>query len=103
MAGLRAPLLSAVVDHDSTLSAALGPRTSEPAAPVAPARHLQRAKDLGDSGYADLAAAASLSRAHFSREFWRAFGESEEMYGRDSSFRDPSGNHIRLMTPREMS
>jgi len=27
---------------------------------------------------------------------------SDEMYGRDSSFRDPSGNHIRLMTPKEM-
>jgi catechol 2,3-dioxygenase-like lactoylglutathione lyase family enzyme len=27
---------------------------------------------------------------------------SDEPYGRDSSFRDPSGNHIRLMTPRPM-
>jgi uncharacterized glyoxalase superfamily protein PhnB len=27
---------------------------------------------------------------------------TDEPYGRDSSFRDPSGNHIRLMTPREM-
>ncbi|WP_194895903.1 VOC family protein [Catenulispora pinisilvae] len=27
---------------------------------------------------------------------------SDQIYGRDSSFRDPSGNHIRLMTAREM-
>ena len=27
---------------------------------------------------------------------------SDELYGRDSSFRDPSGNPIRLMTPRDM-
>ncbi|GAA2045927.1 VOC family protein [Catenulispora yoronensis] len=27
---------------------------------------------------------------------------TDEPYGRDSSFRDPSGNHIRLMTPRQM-
>jgi catechol 2,3-dioxygenase-like lactoylglutathione lyase family enzyme len=27
---------------------------------------------------------------------------SDEPYGRDSSFRDPSGNHIRLMKPYEM-
>jgi uncharacterized glyoxalase superfamily protein PhnB len=28
---------------------------------------------------------------------------SDQLYGRDSSFRDPSGNHIRMMTPRDMS
>ena len=53
---------------------------------VAPARHLQRAKDLADARFAepldvdDLAAAAGLSRAHFSREFRRTFGESPHAY-----------------------
>jgi AraC-like DNA-binding protein len=48
---------------------------------VPPARHLLRAKDLADARYFErldvstLASAAGLSRAHFSREFRRAFGE----------------------------
>ncbi|MGH2849887.1 MAG: helix-turn-helix transcriptional regulator [Solirubrobacteraceae bacterium] len=53
---------------------------------VPPARHLLRAKDLADARYAepltvdDLAGAAGLSRAHFSREFRRAFGAPPHAY-----------------------
>jgi AraC-like DNA-binding protein len=55
-------------------------------ASVPPARHLLRAKDLADAHYAeplevdDLARAAGLSKAHFSREFRRSFGESPYVY-----------------------
>src|ERR1700754_2501758 len=53
---------------------------------VPPARHLLRAKDLADARYFeplgvdDLAEAAGLSRAHFSRGFRRAFGDSPHAY-----------------------
>jgi AraC-like DNA-binding protein len=53
---------------------------------VPSARHLLRAKDLADASYSepleveDLARAAGLSKAHFSREFRRTFGESPYVY-----------------------
>src|SRR5215218_10033667 len=54
---------------------------------VPPARHLLRARDLADARYFDetldveaMASAAGLSRAHFSREFRRAFGEPPRSY-----------------------
>jgi AraC-like DNA-binding protein len=49
-------------------------------------RHLLRAKDLADSSYsqalsvADMARAAGLSPAYFSREFSRVFGEPPHQY-----------------------
>ena len=49
-------------------------------------RHLLRAKDLADAHFAepldvaDLARAAGLSPAHFSREFRATFGESPHAY-----------------------
>lgn len=57
-----------------------------PVAFVPPARHLLRGKDLVDARYTeqidvdDMASAAGLSRAHFSREFRRAFGETPRAY-----------------------
>jgi AraC-like DNA-binding protein len=73
-------------------------------ASVPPSRHLLRARDLADARYFeplgvnDLARAAGLSRAHFSREFVEK--PEERPYGVDASFRDPSGNSIRLTQVR---
>jgi transcriptional regulator GlxA family with amidase domain len=53
---------------------------------VPAARHLLHARDVADARYVeplgvdDLAAAARLSRAHFSRKFRQAFGESPHAY-----------------------
>jgi AraC-like DNA-binding protein len=53
---------------------------------VPPARHLLKAKDLADARYWEsigveqMAEAAGLSRAHFSREFRATFGESPHSY-----------------------
>lgn len=53
---------------------------------VPPARHLVRAKDLADARYTDpltvedMAAAAGLTRSHFSREFRSTFGEPPHAY-----------------------
>jgi AraC-like DNA-binding protein len=53
---------------------------------VPSARHLMRARDLADRRYAEpldvpeLARAARLSPAHFSRECARAFGETPHRY-----------------------
>jgi AraC-like DNA-binding protein len=54
--------------------------------PVPPARHLLRAKELADARYADpigvddMARVAALSKAHFTREFRRTFGETPRRY-----------------------
>lgn len=83
---LQATLLQA--DRGAPILAActrpLASRADVP--PVPPARHLLHAKDLADARHAeplgvdDLARAAGLSRAHFSAEFRRAFGETPHAY-----------------------
>jgi predicted enzyme related to lactoylglutathione lyase len=60
-----------------------------------------RARDLADARYFetldvdDMAAAASARGVEF------VDAPEERPYGIDSSFRDPSGNHLRLMQPQE--
>jgi hypothetical protein len=60
---------------------------------VPPARHLLRAKDLADARYFE-----PLSPRRRVRR-----GAEERPYGIDSSFRAPSGNHLRLTQVREMA
>jgi len=57
-----------------------------PVAFVPPERHLLRGRDLADARYSeridvdDMAGAAGLSKAHFTREFRKAFGETPRAY-----------------------
>ena len=73
-------------DQRPTLARASPNAILAPMASVPAARHLLRAKDLADARLfeplvmADLAPAARLSPAPFSRELRRAFGESPYPY-----------------------
>src|SRR5215210_7321654 len=79
----RNSVAGVVVSESVTLGSS---REARLLAPLPPARHLLRAKDLVDARYREpldvsaLARAARLSPAHFSREFRRAFGETPHQY-----------------------
>src|SRR4051794_23243794 len=72
--------------HRMNAAALIAARDRHTAPMVSPARHLLSAKDLADARYferlavSDLARAAGLSEAHFSREFRHTFGESPHAY-----------------------
>lgn len=89
MTPLRGPTRFTVAGVDRTSpsgSGGSGSRAERRRTPIPRERHLLRGKELADARYADpigvvdMAAAAGLSVAHFSRTFSDAFGETPRQY-----------------------